>query len=411
MNLDTIIDLDAHYYMNTFGKRNPVCFDHGAGIYLYSIDGKKYVDFFAGIAVCALGHCHPSVVNAITEQAGKLIHCSNLYYIEKQTELAQLLCQFSCAVKVFFFNSGAEANEAALKLARAFFHKQNQAEKNEIICLENSFHGRTLTTATATGQEKYKKLYTPLTPGFRHVPINDYEALREAINENTCAVMLEPVQGESGVYPLTREYAAKVRKLCDELGLLLIFDEVQTGFGRTGHLFGYQYLGVEPDIFTLAKALGGGFPIACVCAKMPVSDCFEPGDHGSTFGGNPLACAAGLASVRTIINEQLPENAQKVGTYFRLQLEKVRNGEIPAERSSDPAYKDCRSRIAEIRNAGLMVAIQFEKPIVGRIKDALFNEGWLVGSVGANTLRILPPLIITEKDVDAFINVLCKITI
>ncbi|HPD01456.1 MAG TPA: aspartate aminotransferase family protein, partial [Acetivibrio sp.] len=305
MKLNEIVELDKKYFMNTFGNRTPVCFDHGKGINLWDLDGKKYYDFLAGIAVSALGHSHPKLVNAIKEQAEKLIHCSNLYYIENQAKLAKILVENSCASKVFFANSGAEANEGAIKLARIFFKKKGMPEKFEIITLEKSFHGRTLATIAATGQDKYQKPYSPLTPSFLKVPINDLGALEKAINGSTCAVMIEPIQGESGVNLTSIEYMQGVRKLCDEKGILLIFDEVQCGLGRTGKLFAYEHLGIEPDIFTLAKALGGGFPIGALCAKEHVASAFEPGDHGSTFGGNPLACAAGLAVMEVMINDNL----------------------------------------------------------------------------------------------------------
>jgi len=288
MRLNEIIEMDKQYYMNTF-NRAPVCFERGEGMYLWDINGKKYTDLLAGIAVSALGHSHPALVQAITEQASKLIHCSNLYYIEYQAKLAKLIVENSCADKVFFANSGAEANEGAIKLARLYFRKKGFPEKFEIITLEKSFHGRTLATLAATGQEKYQKNYCPLTPKFLSVPINDLEALEKAITPCTCAVMLEPIQGEGGVNPTTVEYIRGVRELCDRKGILLIFDEVQCGLGRTGKLFGYQHYGVEPDIFTLAKGLAGGFPIGALCAKDFVASAFEPGDHGSTFGGNPLA--------------------------------------------------------------------------------------------------------------------------
>lgn len=393
MKLAEIKKLDEAYYMNTFGARTQVAFERGEGIHLYGTDGKMYTDFFAGIAVNALGHSHPAVVKAVQEQAAKLIHCSNLYYIENQAKLAAMLCEHSCADKVFFANSGAEANEGALKLARIYFKKAGMPEKTDFVCLQKSFHGRTITTATATGQPKYNEPFAPLTPGFTHVPINDFEALEAAVTDRTCAVMLEPVQGESGVYPLDAAYAKAVRKLCDEKGILLIFDEVQTGIGRTGYLFGYEMLGVEPDIFTLAKALGGGVPIGAVCASDRVSAAFAPGDHGSTFGGNPLATAAGLAVLNTVFTENITEKVRKVSAHMREKLETL---------------KQSSGKIAEIRNAGHMYAIEFTAPIAGEIRSGLFEKGWLVGSVGTYILRVLPPLIIENSDVDGFADVLAE---
>ncbi|AGC69420.1 acetylornithine aminotransferase ArgD [Thermoclostridium stercorarium subsp. stercorarium DSM 8532] len=394
MELDEIIQKDKKYYMNTFGNRIPVCFTHGKGIYLYDNDGNEYRDFFAGIAVCALGHSHPALVNAICDQAKKLIHCSNLYYIEQQARLAELIVENSCADRVFFANSGAEANEGAIKLARLYFRKKGMPDKYEIVTLYNSFHGRTLATLAATGQEKYQKPFAPLTPKFSHVPINDVQALEKAINENTCAVMLEPVQGEGGVHPATAEYMNAVRKICDEKGILLIFDEVQCGLGRTGKLFAYQHYGVEPDIFTLAKALAGGFPIGALCAKEHVASAFEPGEHGSTFGGNPLACSAGLAVLSTIINEKLSDNAAEVGNYFFEKMDSLKN-KFPI--------------ISEVRGKGLMIGIEFAKPVAKQVNMKLFERRYLLGTSGENVLRILPPLIVTKEDMDGLINVLAEV--
>ena len=387
MDLSEIIETDSKYYMNTFGARTPVCFEYGKGIRLYSTDGREFRDFLGGIAVNALGYGHPALVEAIKSQAEKLIHCSNLYYIESQAKLAKLLAENSCADRVFFGNSGAEANEGAIKLARIYYKKKGMPEKYGIITLKNSFHGRTLTTVAATGQEKYQKPYAPLIPGFKHVPLNDFEALESAIDANTCAVMMEPVLGESGVYPARRDYVAAVRKLCNEKGLLLIFDEIQTGIGRTGKLFGYQHFGVEPDIFTLAKALAGGVPIGAICAKENVASAFEPGDHGSTFGGNPLACAAGLAVMQTVLKDDLAAKAARTGKYFKDRLEKT-------------AQK--HSLISEIRGIGLMIGIQLSENKAPEIKSRLFEKGFLVGNAGSSTIRLLPPLILKAEDVDAF---------
>lgn len=391
MKLNEIIEMDKKYFMNTFGNRTPVCFDYGKGINLWDIEGKKYFDFLGGIAVSAVGHSHPKLVNAIKTQAEKLIHCSNLYYIETQAKLAKLLVENSCADKVFFANSGAEANEGAIKLARIYFKKKGMPEKFEIITLEKSFHGRTLATIAATGQDKYQKNYCPLTPKFLKVPINDLDALEKAINSNTCAVMIEPIQGESGVNLTTKEYMQGVRKLCDEKGILLIFDEVQSGLGRTGKLFAYEHFGVEPDIFTLAKALGGGFPIGALLAKDHVASAFEPGDHGSTFGGNPLACAAGLASMDIILSEKLVDNSEKMGNYM---IEKLN------------AISGKYNFIKEIRGKGLMVGIQLSTENAVEIKNKCFEKGYLVGSVGQSIIRLLPPLIVSAQDIDGLVDVL-----
>ncbi len=389
MDLNHIIELDKKYFMNTFGSRTQVCFQYGKGINLWDTDGKKYYDFFAGIAVSALGHSHPKLVNAIKEQADKFIHCSNLYYIEPQAKLAKVLVENSCADRVFFANSGAEANEGAIKLARIYFKKKGMPEKFEIITLEKSFHGRTLATIAATGQDKYQKPYSPLTPSFLKVPINDLEALKKSINGSTCAVMIEPIQGESGVNLTTIEYMKGVRELCDKEGIMLIFDEVQCGLGRTGKLFAYQHFGIEPDIFTLAKALGGGFPIGALCAKEHIASAFEPGDHGSTFGGNPLACSAALAVMDVMLNDNLPQNSENMGNYFIEKLESLKN-----------KY----GFIKEVRGKGLMIGIQLSIEKAKDIVSVCFEKGYLIGNVGNNIIRILPPLIINKDDIDGFVT-------
>lgn len=391
MKLNEIIEMDKKYFMNTFGDRTPVCFEFGKGINLWDTEGKKYYDFLAGIAVNALGHSHPKLVKAIKDQTEKFIHCSSLYYIENQARLAKVLVENSCADKVFFSNSGAEANEGAIKLARIYFNKKGLSDKFEIITLQKSFHGRTLATIAATGQEKYQKPFSPLTPSFLSVPINDLEALEKAVTPSTCAVMIEPIQGESGVNPTTVEYMQGVRKLCDDKGILLIFDEVQCGLGRTGKLFGYQHYGVEPDIFTLAKALGGGFPIGALCAKEHVAKAFEPGDHGSTFGGNPLACAAGLAVMDALLNEGLVENSAKMGDYFISMLKQL---------------ADKHRIISEVRGKGLMIGVQLSVDKAREIKNRCFEKGYLIGSVGTSILRITPPLIVNKQEIYDMVTML-----
>ena len=392
MTLKEIIELDKKYYMNTFGDRTPVCFKYGKGINLWDLDGNKYYDFLAGIAVNALGHSHPKLVKAIQEQAEKFIHCSSLYYIENQAKLAKVLVECSCADRVFFANSGAEANEGAIKLARIYFKKKGFPNKYEIITLEKSFHGRTLATIAATGQDKYQKPYSPLTPSFCKVPINDIKALENAIDSNTCAVMIEPIQGESGVNPTTVEYMKAVRELCNERGILLIFDEVQCGLGRTGKLFGYQHYGVEPDIFTLAKALGGGFPIGALLAKEHVAQAFEKGDHGSTFGGNPLACTAGLAVLTALFEENLIEACAEKGLYFKEQLLKL---------------KDKYPFIKDVRGKGLMLGVELSEDVPGKeIVKKAFSQGYIINCAGKNTLRFVPPLVITIEEVNGLIQIL-----
>jgi acetylornithine aminotransferase/acetylornithine/N-succinyldiaminopimelate aminotransferase len=394
MKLNEIMELDSKYYMNTFGNRTPVCFEYGKGMKLYDTEGKEYTDFLGGIAVNALGYGHPAVVEAIKNQAEKLIHCSSLYYIENQAKLAKLIADNSCADRVFFSNSGAEANEGAIKLAKIYYKKKGMPEKYGIITLKKSFHGRTLTTVAATGQEKFQKPYTPLMPGFKHVQLNDLDALKAAIDENTCAIMMELVQGESGVNCADKEYVKAVRQLCTDKGLLLIIDEIQTGIGRTGKLFAYEHYGIEPDIFTLAKALAGGVPIGATCAKESVACAFEPGDHGSTFGGNPLACSAGLAVMNTLLSEGLVKNAETMGTYFKNRLNKL---------------TEKYSLVKEVRGQGLMIGIQLSSDKAVFLKSKLFKKGFLVGSVGSDVIRLLPPLIVSKKDIDSFVTALDEV--
>ena len=392
--LQDIIELDKKYYMNTFGNRLPVCFVKGEGMTLTADDGKIYYDFLGGIAVNALGHSHPKLIAALKNQLDKLIHTSSLYYIENQAKLAERLVNASCADRVFFANSGAEANEGAFKLAKMYFYKKG-IPKTEIITLDKSFHGRTLATVAATGQEKYQKPYRPLTPGFIQVEPNSYDAVVNAVTDKTAAIMIELIQGESGVHPMDVEYVEKLRKLCDEKDILLIFDEVQTGMGRTGKLFAHQLYGVEPDIFTLAKALGGGVPIGAVCAKESVAAAFEPGDHGTTFGGNPLATAAGLAVMDIFDEEKLVDNSAKMGEYFKAKLNL-----LMAE------YPD---KIKEVRGSGLLIGIEFDASIAKSVFDKLFENGFLTSLCGGTAMRLAPPLIITEKEIDLFVNKLEEI--
>ena len=389
MKLEEIKALDKASFMNTFGERTPVAFEKGEGMYLYTENGEKYLDMFAGIAVNVLGYNHKEFTKGLSEQVGKLLHTSSLYYIESQALLAKKITDISCAEKVYFANSGAEANEAAIKLAKIYFYKKG-VEKYEVISLKSSFHGRTLATVAATGQEKYQKPYYPLIPGFKQVEINDIDALKEAITDKTCAILLEPVQGESGVHPVDDAYIKEVRRICDEKEIILIFDEIQTGIGRCGKMFCYETLGVEPDVFTLAKALGNGVPIGAVCAKDFVAKGFEPGDHGGTFGGNPLATKAGLLVLSAMEKENLCENSEKMGNYIVEQI-KLALGD----------------KIKEIRYKGLMIGIELFTP-ASEVRKKLFEKKVLVGAVG-NTLRVLPPLIIGKTEADEFIKALKEI--
>ncbi|WP_243116905.1 acetylornithine transaminase [Heliophilum fasciatum] len=375
--------------MNTYG-RLPIALVRGQGATVWDADGRSYLDFLAGIAVNALGHCHPQVVAALQAQAAELIHVSNLYWIEPQVKLAQLLVDHSFADKVFFCNSGAEANEGAIKLARKYAKKTWGPNKYEIITMEKSFHGRTLATITATAQPKYQKDFDPLPAGFRYVPFGDLAALESAIGPQTCAILVEPVQGEGGVNIADQAYWQGVQKLAAEKQVLLIFDEVQTGFGRTGKLFAYENFGVQPQIMTLAKALGGGAPIGALLATDEVANAFQPGDHATTFGGNPLVTAAGLAVMNVLVNEGLLAHTEKIGAYFRSKLEDL------AARFS---------LIREVRGLGLMLACELDRdgaPIVA----ACLEKGLIINCTAGSVLRFVPPLIISEADVDQAVAIL-----
>lgn len=387
MTLQQVQELDKNYYMNTFGMRTPVCFTEGSGITLTDTEGKKYKDFFAGIAVNCLGYAYPRMVRELQEQIAKLTHVSNVFYTENQARLAELLVKNSCGDKVFFANTGAEANEGAIKLAKKYFVEKNQPEKREFITLRNSFHGRTLATVAATGQEKYQKPYRPLIEKFIHVDANDIDGLHSAMNENTAALMIELIQGEGGVIPLNKEYVDAAAKLCRENNTLLIIDEVQTGIGRTGKMFAYEWYGIEPDIVTMAKGLGGGIPIGAFVAKAEVAAAFKPGDHGTTFGGNPLSARAGLVVVDELLNNGVLENAAKVGEYFMAELKKL--------------IGVC-TKIKEVRGKGLIIGIALNGDISKEITSALRDKGFIVGTAGSSVLRIVPPLILTKADVDDF---------
>ena len=379
------------YLMHTY-SRFPIILRKGRGMKVWSSDGKEYMDFVGGIAVNCLGHCHPKVVIALQKQAQRLLHVSNLYHIEPQTKLAKLLIKHSCADKVFFCNSGAEANEAAIKLARKYAKDHMSPDNYEIITAHGSFHGRTLATLSATGQEKFRKGFEPLVPGFKHVPFNDIKAIKKTITNHTCAVMLEPIQGEAGIRMPAEGYLEKVRKVCDEHGLLLMFDEVQTGMGRTGKLFAYEHFGIEPDILSLAKGLGGGVAIGAMLAKDTVAQSFQPGSHATTFGGNPLACAAAIATIETLLEDGLVlDNCKRTGKYLLKKL-----GELK---------KDFPSLIAEVRGLGLIVGMEITTTC-GPIVNSCADLGILINCSSGNVLRFTPSLLVTEKDIDHLVNVL-----
>lgn len=388
-NQKEIIALSDQYLMRTYG-RLPLALVRGQGLNVWDADGKRYLDFVSGLAVDSLGHCHPRVVAAIQNQASQFMHCSNLYHIEPQARLARLLVENSALDRVFFCNSGAEAIEAAIKLARKYAKKKHGPERYEIISAYNSFHGRTLAAITATGQTKYQQGLEPLPEGFRYVFFNDLDSLRSAIGPHTAGILLEPIQGEGGVNVADQKYLQGVRRLCDEHGLLLILDEVQCGLGRTGRLFAYEHFGVSPDIMTLAKALGGGFPIGAMLATEEVASGFAPGDHASTFGGNPLACAAGLAAVQTIIEINLVRQCERVGTYFLRRLREM---------------QDRYGFIKEVRGKGLLLGMELTIKAGGMVTRCR-ERGLLINCIGDYTLRFIPPLIVTEADVDAALDVL-----
>jgi predicted acetylornithine/succinylornithine family transaminase len=383
-----IIDLTARHVANTY-KRFPVAFVRGKGTRLWDGEGIEYLDFVSGLAVNNLGHCHPKVVEAVKKQAETLIHVSNLYHIEPQAELARLLCAHSFADRVFFCNSGAEANEAAIKLARKFFSARGE-NRFQIISMEKSFHGRTMAAMAATGQKKIQEGFEPLLEKFTYVPFNDIEAVRSAITENTAAVMVEPIQGEGGVNLPEGGYLKKLKALCRDEGVLLIFDEIQVGMGRTGKLFAYENYDVTPDVMTLAKGLAGGVAIGAMLATEEVAKAFGPGSHASTFGGNPLAAAAGIAALRATVEDGVIENCLKVGAYLFERLNEL---------------KKEYTFIKEIRGKGLIVGMELEIP-GARIVDKCLEKGLLINCTGDTILRFLPPLIVTEAEVDEMFVIL-----
>ncbi len=383
---------DEQDYMPVFA-RYKIVLDHGDGVYVYDTQGKKYLDYLGGIAVNVLGHAHPALVKAVADQAGKMIHCSNLYYTQVQADAAEKLVKLSGLGKVFFGNSGAEANEGAIKLARKYAHNINP-EKSQIISANMSFHGRTIATLTATGQPHYHEGFGPLPEGFDYVDYNDIEALESMMSEKTAAVMLETIQGEGGVHVPDKEYFQKVRALCDKYDALLILDEIQCGMGRTGKFFAYEQYGIKPDIVTLAKGLAGGVPIGAFIASDKVSSAFKAGDHGSTFGGNPLACAGANVVLDTIVNDGLLQHVEEVGAYLRKGLEELKE-----------AYP---SLITEVRGMGLIQGMQLTKP--GRdIVNRCLDYGLIINCTVGTVLRFVPPLIIEKQHVDELISVLKKV--
>lgn len=389
---EEIFAKDKSDYLPVFARYN-IVLDHGDGPYVYDTKGKKYIDFLAGIAVNVVGHNYKPLVDAVSQQASKMIHCSNLYYTEVQVEAAEKLKKLSGMDKVFFGNSGAEANEGAIKLARKYATNINP-EKIQIISALHSFHGRTLATLTATGQDHYHHGFGPLPAGFDYVPYNDIQALEAKMSDKTCAVMLEAIQGEGGVHVPDPDYLPKVRALCDKYNAVLIFDEVQCGMGRTGTFFGCQQFGVKPDIVTLAKGLAGGVPIGAFVATDKVASAFHAGDHGSTFGGNPLACAAACVVLDALIDGNLMENAKEIGAYLQSKFEEYK-AKYP-------------NLIKEVRGRGLILGMELTRP--GReIANECLDYGAIINCTAGNVLRFVPPLNITKAHVDELISVLDKV--
>jgi acetylornithine/N-succinyldiaminopimelate aminotransferase len=385
MTTQETIELYNKYVIANY-KRLPRVIVKGEGCYLYDADGNKILDMFPGWAVSGIGHCHPKVVEAIRKQAGELLHIDNTFYSEQQGKLAQLLSERGFGGKCFFCNSGAEANEGALKLARL----ATADGKYKFITAEGSFHGRTFATVTATAQPKYHEGFLPLLPGFTYVPYNDIHALEKAFTDEVCAVMIEPIQGEGGINVATQEYVEMIRQMCDERGAVMIFDEVQTGMGRTGKWFAYQHYGIEPDIVTLAKALGGGVAIGAMMAKEELAAKLVPGKHASTFGGNCIACAAGIAVVEAVEEDNLIENAVKMGEYARQKLEQL--GE---------KY----DIIKEVRGKGLMIGVQLSSPGAA-IVDKCLARGLRINCTNNTVLRFMPAMIVTKEQIDEAINIL-----
>ncbi len=387
LKYDTIDHLDQTYVMQTY-RRLPALMVQGAGCHLWDNRGNEYLDLLAGVAVCGLGHCHPAVVAAITRQAQQLMHVSNLLLTAPQAQLAEKLCRLSGMERVFFSNCGASAVETALKIA-----KKTGASRGatEIVTLEGSFHGRTLGALAATGQAKFQAPFLPLTPGFRHVPFDDLEALRAAVGEHTAAILIEPILGESGVWPVSEAYLRLARELADRFGALLIFDEIQTGIGRTGTWFAFEHTGVRPDVLCLAKGLGGGVPIGACLARCEAATSLQPGEHGSTFGGNPLACAASLAVLDTIEHEALLEQVQAVGQVFKEGVAAL------------------GGPVIEVRGRGLMLGVELKEPTAREAVQKAFARGLIVNATGETTLRLVPPLILTEEQARRAIQILGEV--
>ena len=385
---EELIKKGMQYLTNTY-NRFPIVITKGQGCWIWDLNGRRYLDFLAGISVCNLGHAHRNVIDSLVAQAEKLFHISNLFYMEPQIKAAELLCEHSFGDKVFFCNSGAEANEGAIKLARRYSWSRYGEDRYEIIVMENSFHGRTIATLSATGQPRFHEGFKPLLEGFRYCPFNDIEALKGLINEKTCAIMIELIQSEGGVYVADKGYMKEIKRLADERDILLIIDEIQTGMGRTGSFFGYEQFGIEPDIMTLAKALGNGFPVGAMVTKDRIVSAFVPGTHASTFGGNPLAMSCVIATINTLIDDGIVKHCEDIGRYLYEGL---------------MALKKRFPFIVDVRGMGLILGIELS--INGdEVLREFIKEGVILNCTKGNVLRLLPPLIITKDDVDLFLEI------
>jgi acetylornithine/N-succinyldiaminopimelate aminotransferase len=389
MDTKTLLQWSAQYHTPNYA-RTPICLVRGDGVRVWDTDGREYLDFGTGIAVTSLGHCHARVTGAIQEAAATLLHVSNLYHSVPQIHLAKLLVEHSFADRVFFSNSGAEANEAAIKIARKYGKERLASDRYEIITTHNSFHGRTLATVTATGQPKYHHGFEPMVPGFKHVAYNDLRAMERAIDSHTAAVLVEPIQGEGGVNVPDDDYLPGLRKLCDASGALLVLDEIQTGMGRTGRLWAYEHAGVEPDVMTLAKALANGVPIGATLVRGDVAGVLTPGTHGSTFGGTPFVTSVALATLTTMLDERIPERAARMGRFL---MDRLR------------AMAATRPVVTALRGRGLLIGIELARP-AAPVVDACRERGVLVLSAGEKVVRLAPPLVVEETDCERAVAVL-----
>jgi len=392
MMQETLIKKARQYLANTY-TRFPIVVTKGEGCWLWDLDGRRYLDFLAGIAVCNLGHVNPNVYDGVIAQAKKLFHVSNLFYTEPQIKAAEILVERSFGDKVFFCNSGAEANEAAIKLARRYSWKKYGEGRHEVIVMENSFHGRTIATVSATGQPKFQEGFTPLLEGFICVPFNRVDSVAERLSGKTCAVMIELIQAEGGVYPAKKEYVKKLRDMTANKDILLIIDEVQTGIGRTGRFFAYEHYDIEPDIISLAKALGNGFPVGAIIGKEHVMEAFEPGTHASTFGGNPMGAAAITATLNTLIDEGIIKHCEEVGKYLHKGL---------------VSLKKRYPFVVDVRGMGLIWGIELSIDGDELVKEFL-EEGVIINCVKGKILRLVPPLIVKKEEVDIFIDIANRI--